>query len=115
MLVWKLSGALTVTDWIPELIWVSVHGVYYWRYRTPRARAGGHGHPRACARGECCIVHNQEVATLAWKLKGALNGDRLDLVQDSPRARGGDHGHPRARVGSAVLSTIKKSPRWLGN
>ena len=67
-----------------------------------RARQGALGRPAwpwspARARGECCIVHNREVATLAWKVMGALNGDRFDLVQDSPRARGGDHGHPRAR------------------
>ena len=39
----------------------------------------------------------------------------IGVAELPARARGGDHGHPRARVGSAVLSTIKKSPRWLGN
>ena len=44
-----------------------------WTIQNPpraRARTGDHGHPRARARGEFCIVYNRKVGASVGLLKG---------------------------------------------
>ena len=92
--------------------------------KSPRARARAprRARPRARAREEFCIDRNRNVAMLAWKLKGTLNGDPLGFQVNTVSGVcfcAGRHtllrARARPRVGNPVLPTIGKSPCWLGN
>ena len=62
MLAWKLKCALSGARWGFQVI-IGLLRTRLLPQRTTRRRAR-------------CIIHDRIVAMLAWRLKGALSGDR---------------------------------------